>query len=134
MRKKTFFSEITLKNLEIGEETYKNILIDIILHCKNEIKKLKIIGPEFNFIFREIKEKQIEFKKIEKLILHLDKEEESDEKGFLSTDKEKIEYLENNYKLFNFNGIKKIDLGIFSMNFNESKNIMNKFKNLYEIY
>ena len=134
LRKKTFFSEITLKNLEIGEETYKNILIDIILHCKNEIKKLKIIGPEFNFIFREIKEKQIEFKKIEKLILHLDKEEESDEKGFLSTDKEKIEYLENNYKLFNFNGIKKIDLGIFSMNFNESKNIMNKFKNLYEIY
>ena len=127
-------TEIILKNLEIGEDSNKDIIIDIIIHCKDAIKKLKIIGNEFNFIYKEIQDKKIEFSKIEKLILHLDKEEDSDEKGFLSNDKDKINYLENNYKLFNYNGIKKIDFGIFSINFNERKKIMNLYKNLYEIY
>ena len=57
-----------------------------------------------------------------------------DEKIFLPNDKEKINYLEKNYQLFNYDGIKKIDLGMFSISLNERKKIMNIFKNLYEIY
>ena len=131
---KKIIMEITLKNLEIVEDKNKDLILDIILHCKDEIKKLKIIGNEFNFIYKEIQEKKIQFKKIEKLILHLEKEEDNDEKGFLPNDKEKINYLEKNYQLFNYDGIKKIDLGIYSISLNERKKIMNIFKNLYEIY
>ena len=135
LKRKVAFSEITFKNLQIGEEKNKEIIIDIISHCKDEIQKLKIIGHEFNFIIKEIQEKQIYFNRIEKLILHLDNEdgEENNEKGFLSSDKDKINYLENNFKLFNCNGIKKIDLGIFSIKFNERKKIMNLFNHLYEL-
>ena len=135
LKRKVAFSEITFKNLQIGEEKNKEIIIDIISHCKDEIQKLKIIGHEFNFIIKEIQEKQIYFNRIEKLILHLDNEdgEENNEKGFLSSDKDKINYLENNFKLFNYNGIKKIDLGIFSIKFNERKKIMNLFNHLYEL-
>ena len=136
LKKENKIIQITFKNLEIPDDENKNIITDIIMHCKNEIKKLKIIGGDFNFICKEIQDKKIELNQLEKLILHLDKEDENDnnEKEFISNDKDKIKFLENNYKLINYNGIKKIDLNIFSLNNNDRKRIMNIFNNLYELY
>lgn len=138
LKRNKYLSDISLKKLEIGDEDNKNIINDILIHCKNEIKKLKIIGEEFNFIYKDIQDKKIEFNKLQKLILHINKEEDNEnenkEKDFISSDNDKIKYLENNYKLLNFNEIKKIDLEIFSINLNDKVKIMNLYKNLYEIY
>ena len=136
LKKENILNQITLNNLEISDDKDKNIISDIIIHCRSEIKKLKIIGGDFNFIYKEIHDKKIEFNKIEKLILHLDKEEENDnnKKDFVLTDYDKIHFLENNYKLINCNGIKKIDLGIFSLSYNDRKKLMNIFNNLCELY
>ena len=133
------FSNITLKNLEINEEDDKNIIIDIIDLCKNDIKKLKIISPNFNFIFKVIQEKKIEFKKLEKLILYLDKEneneiDEKEEKNNVYSDKDKISFLENNCTLLNYKNIKKIDLEMFSVSLNDKEKIMKIYNNLYELY
>ena len=138
--RKTNLSSLTLKNLEISEDEEKNIIVEIIELLKNNIKKLKIIGGDFNFLFKRIKEKQIEFSKLEKLILYIDKEknEEEEEKlnneDFCWNDKYKILYLENNYKLLNYKSIKKIDLQIFSISSNDIKDIMKIYNNLYELY
>ena len=140
IKRKTNLSSLTLKNLEISEDEDKNIIVEIIELLKNNIKKLKIIGGDFNFLFKRIKEKQIEFNKLEKLILYIDKEknEEEEEKlnneDFCWNDKCKILYLENNYKLLNYKGIKKIDLQIFSISSNDIKDIMKIYNNLYELY
>ena len=138
LKRNKYLSDISLKKLEIGDEDNKNIINDILIHCKNEIKKLKIIGEEFNFIYKDIQDKKIEFNKLQKLILHINKEEDNEnenkEKDFISSDNDKIKYLENNYKLLNFNEIRKIDLEIFSINLNDKVKIMNLYKNLYEIY
>ena len=136
LKKENTLNQITLNKLEISDDKDKNIISDIIIHCRSEIKKLKIIGGDFNFIYKEIQDKKIEFNKIEKLILHLDKEEENDKnkEDFVLTDSDKIHFLENNYKLINCNGIKKIDLGIFSFSYNDRKKIMNIFNNLCELY
>ena len=140
IKRKTNLSSLTLKNLEISEDEDKNIIVEIIELLKNNIKKLKIIGGDFNFLFKRIKEKQIEFSKLEKLILYIDKEknEEEEEKlnneDFCWNDKCKILYLENNYKLLNYKGIKKIDLQIFSISSNDIKDIMKIYNNLYELY
>ena len=141
-KKNKKLSDITLKNLEINEENNKNIIVEIIMHCKDEIKKLKIIGQDFNFIYKDIQSNQIEFPKLEKLILHIDKEDKEDKENdneknekdnIISNDTDKIIYLEKNYKLFNYCGIKKIDLEIFSINVNDKIKILNLYKNLYEI-
>ena len=140
IKRKTNLSSLTLKNLEISEDEDKNIIVEIIELLKNNIKKLKIIGGYFNFLFKRIKEKQIEFSKLEKLILYIDKEknEEEEEKlnneDFCWNDKCKILYLENNYKLLNYKSIKKIDLQIFSISSNDIKDIMKIYNNLYELY
>ena len=136
LKKNTKFSEITLKNLEISEDNNKNIIIEIISYIKDEIKKLKIIGPDFNFIYKEFQNNHISFQKLEKLILHIDKDDdnENNEKSYIKNDLDKIMYLENNYKLLNYCGIKKIDIGMFSINLNHKAKIMNLYKKLYEIY
>lgn len=141
IKRKKNLSSLTLKNLEISEVEDKNIIIEIIEFLKENIIKLKIIGGDFNFIFKKIKERQIEFDKLEKLILYIDKEkneEEEEEKlnneDYFSNDKGKILYLKNNYRLLNYKGIKKIDLQIFSINSNDIKDIMKIYNNLYELY
>ena len=95
LKKNTKFSEITLKNLEISEDNNKNIIIEIISYIKDEIKKLKIIGPDFNFIYKEFQNNHISFPKLEKLILHIDKDDdnENNEKSFITNDLDKIMYL-----------------------------------------
>ena len=138
-KRKTNLSSLTLKNLEINEDEDKNIIIEIMEFLKNSIKKLKVIGGDFNFIYNRIKEKKIEFSELEKLILYIDKEKNEEEEklnneDFCWNDKGKILYLENNYKLLNYKGIKKIDLQIFSISSNDIKDIMKIYNNLYELY
>ena len=139
IKRKTNLSSLTLKNLEINEDEDKNIIIEIMEFLKNSIKKLKLIGGDFNFIYNRIKEKKIEFSELEKLILYIDKEKNEEEEklnneDFCWNDKGKILYLENNYKLLNYKGIKKIDLQIFSISSNDIKDIMKIYNNLYELY
>ena len=139
IKRKTNLSSLTLKNLEINEDEDKNIIIEIMEFLKNSIKKLKVIGGDFNFIYNRIKEKKIEFSELEKLILYIDKEKNEEEEklnneDFCWNDKGKILYLENNYKLLNYKGIKKIDLQIFSISSNDIKDIMKIYNNLYELY
>jgi hypothetical protein len=50
IKRKTNLSSLTLKNLELIEDEDKNIIVEIIESLKNYIKKLKIIGGDFNFI------------------------------------------------------------------------------------
>ena len=138
-KRKRNLSSLTLKNLEINEDEDKNIIIEIMEFLKNSIKKLKVIGGDFNFIYNRIKEKKIEFSELEKLILYIDKEKNEEEEklnneDFCWNDKGKILYLENNYKLLNYKGIKKIDLQIFSISSNDIKDIMKIYNNLYELY
>ena len=139
-KRKVSLSSLTLKNLEISEDEDKNIIIGIIEFLKNNIMKLKIIGGDFNFLFKSVKEKQIEFSKLEKLILYIDKEKNEEEEtklnseDFCFNDNSKILYLKNNYKLLNYKGIKKIDLQIFSISSNDIKDIMKIYNNLYELY
>ena len=57
IKRKKNLSSLTLKNLEISEVEDKNIIIEIIEFLKENIIKLKIIGGDFNFIFKKIKER-----------------------------------------------------------------------------
>jgi hypothetical protein len=135
LKRTKILSEISLKNLEIGDDENKQIITDIIIHCKDEIKKLKILCGDFNFLYKAIQEKQITFRKLKKLILHITKEEDDEkEKDYISNDNDKIKFLEKNYKLLNSNELQKIDLELFSINLDNKRNIMNLYKNLYQIY
>ena len=126
---------LSFKNLDFNEENDKNDFIDIIISNKNNIRKLKLIGENFNFIYKEIQDKKIEFNSLEKLIFHIDKEnnDDNEEKNFVLNDEDKIHYLENNKNLLNYKNIEKIDLQVLNLSFKNKKKIYQIFNNLKEI-
>ncbi len=132
LKRKNNLYKITFKNLELTEEQNKNDIIDIISHNKNNIVKLKIIGENFNFIFKEIQDKKIEFPNLKKLILHVDMENNDGEnKDFISGDENKIKFLEKNKELINC--IEKIDLQIINLSFENKEKLFEMYNNLKEI-
>ena len=126
---------LSFKNLDFNEENDKNDFIDIIINNKNTIKKLKLIGESFYFIYKEIQNKKIEFNSLEKLIFHIDKEnnDDTEEKNLILNDENKITYLENNKNLLNYKNIEKIDFQILNLNFKNKQKIFEIFNNLKEI-
>ena len=134
-KRKKNLKKISLVNLEINDDNDKNDFIEIIINQKKDIQKLKIIGDNFCFIFKEIQEKNIEFNNLNKLILHIDKEnnDNNEDKMLNLNDLDKINYLENNKNLLNPKNIEKIDLQIFNLNFQNKKKVYEIFNNLKEI-
>mgnify|MGYP007101919815 CR=1 FL=1 len=135
LKRKKCFTKLAFKNLEINDDNDKNYFIEIIINNKNDIKKLKILGENFFFIYKEIQDKKIEFNNLLKLILNVDKEnnDENDENNFIMNDEDKISYLEKNKNLFNCNNIEKIDLQMFNLNLQKKQKIYKMFNNLKEI-
>ena len=134
-KRKKNLKKIYFVNLEINDDNDKNDFIEIIINHKKDIQKLKIIGDNFCFIFKEIQEKNIEFNNLNKLILHIDKEnnDDNEDKMLNLNDLDKINYLENNKNLLNPKNIEKIDLQIFNLNFQYKKKLYEIFNNLKEI-
>ena len=134
-KRKKNLKKISFVNLEINDDNDKNDFIEIIINHKKDIQKLKIIGDNFCFIFKEIQEKNIEFNNLNKLILHIDKEnnDNNEDKMLNLNDLDKINYLENNKNLLNPKNIEKIDLQIFNLNFQNKKKVYEIFNNLKEI-
>ena len=134
-KRKKNLKKISFVNLEINDDNDKNDFIEIIINQKKDIQKLKIIGDNFCFIFKEIQEKNIEFNNLNKLILHIDKEnnDDNEDKMLNLNDLDKINYLENNKNLLNPKNIEKIDLQIFNLNFQNKKKVYEIFNNLKEI-
>ena len=134
-KRKKNLKKISFVNLEINDDNDKNDFIEIIINQKKDIQKLKIIGDNFCFIFKEIQEKNIEFNNLNKLILHIDKEnnDNNEDKMLNLNDLDKINYLENNKNLLNPKNIEKIDLQIFNLNFQNKKKVYEIFNNLKEI-
>ena len=134
-KRKKNLKKISFVNLEINDDNDKNDFIEIIINHKKDIQKLKIIGDNFCFIFKEIQEKNIEFNNLNKLILHIDKEnnDNNEDKMLNLNDLDKINYLENNKNLLNPKNIEKIDLQIFNLNFQYKKKLYEIFNNLKEI-
>ena len=134
-KRKKNLKKISFVNLEINDDNDKNDFIEIIINHKKDIQKLKIIGDNFCFIFKEIQEKNIEFNNLNKLILHIDKEnnDDNEDKMLNLNDLDKINYLENNKNLLNPKNIEKIDLQIFNLNFQNKKKVYEIFNNLKEI-
>ena len=134
-KRKKNLKKISFVNLEINDDNDKNDFIEIIINHKKDIQKLKIIGDNFCFIFKEIQEKNIEFNNLNKLILHIDKEnnDDNEDKMLNLNDLDKINYLENNKNLLNPKNIEKIDLQIFNLNFQNKKKLYEIFNNLKEI-
>ena len=135
IKRKKNLKKISFVNLEINDDNDKNDFIEIIINHKKDIQKLKIIGDNFCFIFKEIQEKNIEFNNLNKLILHIDKEnnDNNEDKMLNLNDLDKIKYLENNKNLLNPKNIEKIDLQIFNLNFQYKKKLYEIFNNLKEI-
>ena len=134
-KRKKNLKKISFVNLEINDDNDKNDFIEIIINHKKDIQKLKIIGDNFCFIFKEIQEKNIEFNNLNKLILHIDKEnnDDNEDKMLNLNDLDKINYLENNKNLLNPKNIEKIDFQIFNLNFQYKKKLYEIFNNLKEI-
>ena len=134
-KRKKNLKKISFVNLEINDDNDKNDFIEIIINHKKDIQKLKIIGDNFCFIFKEIQEKNIEFNNLNKLILHIYKEnnDDNEDKMLNLNDLDKINYLENNKNLLNPKNIEKIDLQIFNLNFQYKKKLYEIFNNLKEI-
>ena len=134
-KRKKNLKKISFVNLEINDDNDKNDFTEIIINHKKDIQKLKIIGDNFCFIFKEIQEKNIEFNNLNKLILHIDKEnnDDNEDKMLNLNDLDKINYLENNKNLLNPKNIEKIDLQIFNLNFQNKKKVYEIFNNLKEI-
>ena len=134
-KRKKNLKKISFVNLEINDDNDKNDFIEIIINHKKDIQKLKIIGDNFCFIFKEIQEKNIEFNNLNKLILHIDKEnnDDNEDKMLNLNDLDKINYLENNKNLLNPKNIEKIDLQIFNLDFQNKKKVYEIFINLKEI-
>ena len=134
-KRKKNLKKISFVNLEINDDNDKNDFIEIIINHKKDIQKLKIFGDNFCFIFKEIQEKNIEFNNLNKLILHIDKEnnDDNEDKMLNLNDLDKINYLENNKNLLNPKNIEKIDLQIFNLNFQNKKKVYEIFNNLKEI-
>ena len=134
-KRKKNLKKISFVNLEINDDNDKNDFIEIIINHKKDIQKLKIIGDNFCFIFKEIQEKNIEFNNLNKLILHIDKEnnDDNEDKMLNLNDLDKINYLENNKNLLNPKNIEKIDLQIFNLDFQNKKKVYEIFNNLKEI-
>ena len=126
---------IVFKYLDFNEENDKNDFIDVLINNKNNIRKLKLFGENFNFIYKVIQDKKIEFNSLEKLILHIDKEnnEDNEEKDLILNDEDKTHYLENNKNLLNYNKIQKIDLQMFNLSIKNKQKIYGIFNNLKEI-
>ena len=94
--------------------------------------KFKLIGENFNFIFKEIQDKKIEFPNLKKLILHVDMENNDGEnKDFISGDENKIKFLEKNKELITC--IEKIDLQIINLSFENKEKLFEMYNNLKEI-
>ena len=134
-KRKKNLKKISFVNLEINDDNDKKDFIEIIINHQKDIQKLKIIGDNFCFIFKEIQEKNIEFNNLNKLILHIDKEnnDDNEDKVLNLNDLDKINYLENNKNLLNPKNIEKIDLQIFNLNFQNKKKVYEIFNNLKEI-
>ena len=132
--RKNKLDKISLKNLEVNEDEDKNDLIDIILGIRNNIKKLKLVGENFNFFYQAIQDKKIEFNCLQKLILNIDKEND-DDKGndFVSNDEDKICFLERNKNLLNYKFIEKIDLQMLNITYKNKQKIFGIYNNLKEI-
>ena len=132
-KRKTNLVKISFKNLEINDDESKNDFIDIILGIKDDIKKLKLMGDNFNFIYKEIEERKIGFNKLEKLILNIDMDKNDDEKNLTLKDEDKIDYLVKNKNLLNYQNIDKIDLQIFNLSFKNKQKIFKTYNNLKEL-
>ena len=132
--RKNKLDKISLKNLEVNEDEDKNDLIDIILGIRNNIKKLKLVGENFNFFYQAIQDKKIEFNCLQKLILNIDKEND-DDKGndLVSNDEDKIFFLERNKNLLNYKFIEKIDLQMLNITYKIKQKIFGIYNNLKEI-
>ena len=132
--RKNKLDKISLKNLEVNEDEDKNDLIDIILGIRNNIKKLKLVGENFNFFYQAIQDKKIEFNCLQKLILNIDKEND-DDKGndLVSNDEDKIFFLERNKNLLNYKFIEKIDLQMLNITYKNKQKIFGIYNNLKEI-
>ena len=133
-KRKTNLVKISFKNLEINDDESKNDFIDIILGIKDDIKKLKLMGDNFNFIYKEIEERKIGFNKLEKLILNIDMDKNDDEKNLSLKDEDKIDYLVKNKNLLNYQNIDKIDLQIFNLSFKNKQKIFKTYNNLKELF
>ena len=133
-KRKTNLVKISFKNLEINDDESKNDFIDIILGIKDDIKKLKLMGDNFNFIYKEIEERKIGFNKLEKLILNIDMDKNDDEKNLTLKDEDKIDYLVKNKNLLNYQNIDKIDLQIFNLSFKNKQKIFKTYNNLKELF
>ena len=133
-KRKTNLVKISFKNLEINDDESKNDFIDIILGIKDDIKKLKLMGDNFNFIYKEIEERKIGFNKLEKLILNIDMDKNDDEKNLTLKDEDKIDYLVKNKNLLNYQNIDKIDLQIFNLSFQNKQKIFKTYNNLKELF
>ena len=132
--RKNKLDKISLKNLEVNEDEDKNDLIDIILGIRNNIKKLKLVGENFNFFYQAIQDEKIEFNCLQKLILNIDKEND-DDKGndLVSNDEDKIFFLERNKNLLNYKFIEKIDLQMLNITYKIKQKIFGIYNNLKEI-
>ena len=134
-KRKNHLMKISFKNLEINDDKNQNDLIDIILCIKNDVKKLKLMGKNFNFIYKEIEERKIEFNKLEKLILNVDKENnDNGENNLTSKDEDKVSFLLKNKNLLNYQNIEKIDLQMINLSFLNKQKIFKIFNNLKEIF
>ena len=134
-KRKNHLMKISFKNLEINDDKNQNDLIDIILSSKNDVKKLKLMGEKFNFIYKEIEERKIEFNKLEKLILNVDKENnDNGENNLTSKDEDKVSFLLKNKNLLNYQNIEKIDLQMINLSFLNKQKIFKIFNNLKEIF
>ena len=133
-KRKTNLVKISFKNLEINDDESKNDFIDIILGIKDDIKKLKLMGDNFNFIYKEIEERKIGFNKLEKLILNIDMDKNDDEKNLTLKDEDKIDYLVKNKNLLNYQNIDKIDLQIFNLSYKNKQKIFKTYNNLKELF
>ena len=134
-KRKKNLAKLSFINLEINDEKDKNDFIDIIIKNKSDIKKLKLVGENFNFIYKEIQDRKIGFSNLQKLILNIDKEMNADnEKNiFISKDEDKISFLEKNKNFLNYKLIEKIDLQMFNITFQNKKKIFEIYINLKEI-
>ena len=134
-KRNKYLLSIVFKYLDFNEENDKNDFIDVLINNKNNIRKLKLFGENFNFIYKVIQDKKIEFNSLEKLILHIDKEnnEDNEEKDLILNDEDKTHYLENNKNLLNYNKIQKIDLQMFNLSIKNKQKIYGIFNNLKEI-
>jgi len=134
-KRKNHLMKISFKNLEINDDKNQNDLIEIILCIKNDVKKLKLMGENFNFIYKEIEERKIEFNKLEKLILNVDKENnDNGENNLTSKDEDKVSFLLKNKNLLNYQNIEKIDLQMINLSFLNKQKIFKIFNNLKEIF